>query len=102
MKKLLLLVISFIFAASTVSAFLNEVAVLSKEEVVKLSNERLVEVYIDAKIEIDASKTFHTRAGFNSPKEYDKYKELLAFIVVLRQEMKKRDLEAPPVDEWLR
>ena len=101
MKKIMLLLIAAVFVASTAFAFLNDVEILTKEAVKGLSNEKLVEVYINAKIEAEANKIFHGKAGF-TPKEYAQFKDLLAFIIKLRQEMSERNLDAPPIDEWLR
>ena len=101
MKKLILLLLILLLTASPALAFLYDVKVLAVEEIKKLSNEEILTVYIDAKIETKASQTFHINAGFSNPKEYRKYKELLGFIIRLRQEMEIRKVDAPPVDKWL-
>ena len=100
--KRLLLVISFllIFTANAL-AFLYEVKVLTKEELKKLNNDELVELYTSALIEREASETFHGKAGF-TPKEYSAFKDLLGLIVKIREEMLAREMEPPPVDDWLR
>ena len=82
-------------------AFLYEVKVLTKEEVQKLTNDQLVDVYKDAVIERKASETFHGKAGF-MPKEYESFKQLLGLIIRIREEMKTRELEPPPIEDWLR
>ena len=66
-----------------------------------MKNEELISVYTDAVIEREASQTFHGKAGF-TPKEYDSFKKLLGFIINLRQEMVNRELEPPPITEWLK
>ena len=96
------IILGLLLAFQTVSwAFLYEVKILNKEEIQALSDIELVNALIETKIEIDASRTFHGKAGF-SPKEYAKYKELLGYIIKLRLEMQLRELEAPPIDDWLR
>ena len=82
-------------------AFLYDIQMLSVEDIDKLSDDKLNGAYVEAKIELAASRTFHGKSGF-TPKEYQKHKELLEYIVRLRREMLERQLEAPPVDEWLR
>jgi len=83
------------------NAFLYDINMLSKEEIKSATDAQLIESYIDAKIEVDASRTFHGKAGF-TPKEYNQHKELLNYIVKLRLEMQLRELEVPPIEEWLR
>jgi len=102
MKRIILLLLAVLLISNPALAFLyDDVKFLSVEEIKKLSDEDLIQTYIDAKIETNASKTFHANAGFNSAKDYKKYKELLVLIIRLRQELELRGKEAPPVDEWL-
>ncbi len=101
MKKLICTLLLSCWLASSASAFLYEVNILSKEEIHALKDDQLIDLFISAKIEVEASKSFHGKAGFN-PKEYEKFKALLGLIVRLHQEMKTRELEVPPMDEWLR
>ena len=102
MKKIMgsTLIMTF-FLTAVVFAFPFDVTVLTKDAIKKLTNDQLEEVYIQAKIEVNASSTFYGKAGF-TPKEYDKYKDLLRFIINLRQEMAARDMTAPPIDEWIK
>ena len=96
------LVSIILLAAQTAGAsFLYEVKILTKQELKKLSNDDLIELYTSTLIEREASETFHGKAGF-TPKEYAQFKELLGLIVRIRQEMLSRKMETPPVDEWLR
>ena len=82
-------------------AFLYEVKILTPSEITNLSNDQILEVFKSAVIERKASEAFHGRAGF-SPKEYEKYKELLGLIIDIREEMAKREMNVPPLEEWLR
>lgn len=101
MKKIILLTLLVVLTCSYCFAFPYEIELLTSEETSALSDEALVDIYIEAKIEVNASKIFFGRSGF-TPKDYKKYKELLGYIVRVRQEMHDRDIDAPPVDEWLR
>ncbi|MCA9406736.1 MAG: hypothetical protein KC684_09370, partial [Candidatus Omnitrophica bacterium] len=82
-------------------AFLYEVVIPTDEEIAAMADDKILDYYISVLIERKAAETFHGKAGF-TPKEYNKFKELLGLIVVLRQEMLKREIDVPPVEEWLR
>ena len=101
MRKIFLVLALMSFLSTNAHAFLYEAKILSKEEIKVLTDQQLLDTFIAAKIEVEASKAFHGKAGFN-PKEYVQFKDLLGFIVRLHQEMKSREIEIPPVDEWLR
>lgn len=101
MKKLLIAIIVVLMAATSSSAFLYEIEILTQEQIKKLSDTELVEVYTEAKIEEYASSEFHQGAGFSSGKEYEKRKDLLRYIIFLRREMALRELESDPIQEWL-
>lgn len=77
--------------------FLYDVEILDKEKIRALADDQLLDRYIDAIIELDASSAFHRAAGFN-PKEYKKYKLLLRYRVDLMMEIQRRELEVPKVD----
>jgi len=101
MKRVMICLCLFALVSSPAFAFLYEVKILSDKEIKDLAKEEIIAVYTEALIERKASETFHSRAGF-APKEYRKFKELLGLIVNLRLEMQKRDMDVPPIDEWLR
>ncbi|MGE0268031.1 MAG: hypothetical protein AB7S78_06215 [Candidatus Omnitrophota bacterium] len=102
MKKLIVLLSAFLLFASSAQAFLYSIKILTKAEIKQLTDEDLASIYLEAKIEEKASAEFHEGAGFSNAKEYDKRKELLRFIVYLRQEMSARGIEPDPVDLWLK
>ncbi|VAX35899.1 hypothetical protein MNBD_UNCLBAC01-1113 [hydrothermal vent metagenome] len=103
MKKIIVLLSIFVVLSTQAMAFLYEIPVLTKAEIVKLSDEDLVETYIEVKIEEKASKEFHRAAGFSSAKDYNKRKNLLRFLFELRLEMSKRgQIKAGSLDELLR
>ena len=100
-KRILLSIFVFLVTTTFAHAFLYEVTIPTTAEIKKLSNDQLVELYTDILIERETSEIFHGKAGFK-PSEYQKYKELLHLIVNLRREMAERDMQPPPVEEWLR
>lgn len=77
--------------------FLYQLEILDKDAITKLTDEQLVERYIDMAIELEASREFHHVAGFG-PKEYPKYKELLRYRVNLLMEFRKRNLAVPSIE----
>ncbi|MCD4780460.1 MAG: hypothetical protein K8S27_07940 [Candidatus Omnitrophica bacterium] len=101
MKTLSLVLIGLFVLCAPVFGFLYEVQILSLEEVKKIDDDKLMAIYTEAMIERRATETFHGKAGF-SPKEYKGFKALLGFIIRLRQEMQERNLDVPPIEEWLR
>ena len=101
MKKIFLLWFILLTFATQATAFLYEVKILSKSDIQKLTNEALLDNFKAAVIERKADETFHGKAGF-TPKEYENYKALLGFIIDIREEMVKRELEPPPIVDWLR
>jgi len=76
--------------------FLYEVKVLDKSAIRQLPDAELLDQYIDALVEIEASSTFHNAAGFN-PKDYRNFKKILRYRADLTQEILRRELELPQV-----
>ncbi len=102
MKKIFLAFLMLPIIATLAFAFPYDIKFLSKEEIHKLSNDVLIETYTDAKIEIEASKVFHNRAGFVNGKEYQQHKDLLRYVINLRMEMDTReDLKVPDIDKMI-
>jgi len=100
--KTFVAVLLFTLIVSPAFAFLYEIPILSKEEISKLSDKEIIDVYMEVKIEEIASSEFHKGAGFSNAKEYNKRKALLRFIIDLRMEMDSRELGVPPIGDWLR
>ena len=97
-KQFLAVVLIFMFLSiQAVFALTSDVSVLPKEEIIKLSDEKLTDAYMDAAVEIDASKSFHTTSGF-TPKQYTEYKELLKYKMLLLMEMHSRNLDIPQLE----
>ena len=79
-------------------AYMEDAAILDKKDIIKLSDEKLIDTYVDVIVEMEASKTFHATSGF-TPKEYTAYKDLLRYRIQLLIEIHKRGLEAPGLDK---
>ncbi len=73
---------------------IEEVQILEAKDILLLDDQKLVDAYIDAVVEIDATKTFHSTSGF-TPKEFKKYKSLLKYRLQLLFEMHRRKMEVP-------
>ena len=78
--------------------FNYEVKLLSQDEIKKLSDDDLKEAYIGILIEIEAQNVFYQRAGFSSPNEYNKYKDLIRNRVDLMFELQARQIEIPKIN----
>lgn len=102
MKRLFSLVLVCLLVTVPAMAFLYSIDVLSPAEISKLSNKELSEIYQEAKLEQLASSEFHEAAGFSNAKDYKRRKDMLRYIVHLRKEMAKRELQPDPIDEWLK
>jgi hypothetical protein len=72
----------------------EEIKILETKDIVLLDDQKLVDAYIDAVVEIDATKTFHSTSGF-TPKEFKKYKSLLKYRLQLLFEVHRRKMEIP-------
>ncbi len=81
-------------SAALAQGFLYSVPILDQEAVQSLSDEKLLEIYVDVLVDLEASTTFSRTAGFNK-NEYIKFKELIYFRVRLFNEIKRRRLEVP-------
>ena len=85
------------FLISPCFAFVCQMKILNKDEIRQLSDEQLVDAYIDAVAEVEACQSFHQTSGFK-PQDYIQLKEILKCRLLLKQEIKKRNLQAPDVD----
>ena len=96
-KILPLFIIFTLFWQSLCFAFLYELPIQDKEAISKLSNDKLIDTYIDVMVEFQAVNAFYQNAGF-TPKEYKQYKTFLRYRIDLIREMQKRKLEIPKID----
>ena len=92
-KKFLIMVFVLSITAQA-WAFVFEVPILEKDKIASLSDDALTDNYIDVLVETEAVKAFYSKGGF-TPKEYDKYKDLLRYKIFLTLEMQKRKMEIP-------
>jgi len=95
-RGIVLALLIFSLNAGLAQAFLFEITPLKKEAVLKLTDEKLIETYIDVMIELEAVDSFYNNTGF-APREYAKYKALLRFRTDLLMEIEKRELEVPRI-----
>jgi len=97
LKKVLMLVLLFCsFSAGLAHAFLFEITPIDRAAIQKLTDENLIDAYINVMIELEAVNSFYNNAGFK-PKEYEQYKALLRFRTDLLMEMQRRGIEAPKI-----
>ena len=96
-KSVLLWVMIFLLVITTsAGAFLFKIPILEKQQIAKLSNAELEETFLDVAVELEAVQTFYSNSGF-APKEYDKYKALIKYRILLIQEMEKREMNIPRI-----
>ncbi len=96
MKKTMLIVLLsvVVLAGPAFATFESHVTIMEKADIVKTTDEKLIDGYMDVLVEIEAVKTFHTTSGF-SPKQYDEYRDLLKYRLQLLMEIHNRNLELP-------
>ena len=96
---LAVLVTGALFFASPVMAGTSfpseDIQVLDAKAIAALTDEKLVENYINMLAEIEAVRAFHTTSGFTL-KEYNKYKDIIKYRIGLLFEINRRKLETPP------
>lgn len=73
----------------------EDIVVLDAKGIAALTDEKLVDSYIDILAEIEASRAFHTTSGFTL-KEYNKFKDLIKYRMGLQFEINRRKIEIPP------
>ena len=93
-RFLVVLALIGIFVSPAFAAIESKVTILEKADVSKLSDEKLIDAYMDDLVELEAIKTFHTTSGF-TPKQYDEYRNLLKYRLQLLMEIHSRNLEIP-------
>ena len=77
-----------------VAAYISELQTLDKTGISKLTDEQLIDAYLDVLVEMEATKTFHTTSGF-TPKQYQSYKDILKYRLNLIMEIHRRNLDLP-------
>ena len=81
---------------SAAQAFLYEVTILDAQTVAALTDQKLLDTYVEVLIELEAGTTFSRTAGFNKA-EYEKFKNLIRYRVRLHKEIKRRSLIVPDI-----
>lgn len=84
-------------SALAVSSYASDVKVLKKEEIVKLTDDELLEQYINVIVELEAKNTFYRTSGM-VPKDYAEYKSLIRYRIGLVMETHNRNLEIPSIE----
>ena len=98
MKKIFLTLLIVIMAAGlALAAYQPDIKILSKDKIAAVSDDALLKNYIDACVEIQAANALHTTSGFTQ-KEYQTYKDLLRYRILLINEIKNRKLEVPQTE----
>jgi hypothetical protein len=97
MKKILSFLILVLFLGTNTFALPIEITILPKEEIVKLSDQQLIDIYVDVLVELETAKTFYSRSGFQ-PKEIKIFKDLVRYRVLIIMEMYKRKIEFPKTE----
>ncbi len=99
-KKIMLSVLlAFLVVSPAMAGFTPDVVILEKKDITTLSDEKLIDAYMDALVDLEALKSFHTTAGYTI-KDYKDYKSLLKFRLQLLMEIHNRNLEVPQFDRY--
>ncbi len=104
MKKILIAALLLVSWPSLSFAFLyDDVQFMTKEEIQKLPDAELYELYVKTKVDEKASQEFHISAGFSNKKEYQERKRLIRLLFDIRTEMSSRPgLDPQKVDDNLK
>ena len=95
MKKILvMLMVMMALAVPVFADFSPTSVILEKADMVKLSDEKLLDSYMDVMVDLEASRAFHSTSGF-SPKQYDEFRSLLKYRLLLLMEIHNRNIEIP-------
>jgi len=78
-------------------AYLSNIPIVEKKDILKFKDEELTEIFLDVYIEIQAIFASHVVQVF-SPKEYQQYKDLIRYRYELKSELQRRQLEVPVIE----
>jgi len=94
-KKLALTMMMVLFLTPlSMAEFASDVTVLDKKDITRLSDDQLIDAYMNTLVEIEANRSFHATSGF-SAKEFKNFKDLLKYRLMLMVEIHSRNLELP-------
>ena len=101
MQKTILALMVLLVAPFSISyaTFSSEITILEKKDIVKLTDDQLIDAYLDAVVEIDATRSFHNTSGF-STKDFKDFKALLKYRLELLIEIHSRNLEIPQFERY--
>jgi hypothetical protein len=99
MRKIIFFLTVVMMSMPVWGGFPSDVTIMPENEIHDLSDEKVIDIYMDVLVEIEAQQTFHTTSGF-TPKDYKEYKDLLRFRLDLLSEIYKRKLEIPQFDRF--
>ncbi len=85
-------------AAPAMATFSSDVTILDKKAITALTDEKLLDSYMDTTVEIQANQSFYTRSGFVNDSEFKNYKALLKYRLELLMEIHNRNIEVPQFD----
>ncbi len=94
---LLVFAVSGLAGRTSLWAYPVQIEILPEEKIRELPEKALEKAYIDAVVEIQAMRAFHETSGF-MPKDYQGFKDLLRYRILLLNEFYRRELEPPKTD----
>ncbi len=94
MGLVIMTMLSGVFVLREGMTYPLQIKILDEQEITHLSNKELLDKYIDAVVELEAMRTFHQTSGFR-PQDYQDFKRLLRYKILLLDEIRKRDLTPP-------
>ncbi len=97
LKKIFLGAIVILSLTTLLFALPSDIKILTKDEISGLSNQQLLDYYIEALVELETARTFHNRAGFQ-PRDIQGFKDLVRYRLQLLFELHKRKIRVPKTD----
>ena len=81
------------------ASFNSDVTILEKKDIAHLTDDKLIDAYMDTIVEIEAIRSFHNTSGFSS-KDFKDFKALLKYRLELLMEIHSRNLEIPQFERY--
>jgi hypothetical protein len=101
MFKALILSIAFLFLplSGAWAAYTSTLVVLDKKDISKLTDEQLLNTYMDTVVDVTARKDFFWHFGL-AGKDLDDYKTVMKYRLLLLMEIHSRNLDIPQFDHY--
>ncbi len=80
------------------AAMESNITILDRSGIKGMSDDKLLDSYIDVIVELKAIESFHSTSGY-TPKEYENYKQLLRYKILLLEQIDERKLKVPRMDD---